>query len=179
MLISLIRILRLGPEVSLNGSPTVSPTTVALCTSLPLPPKLPSSTYFLLHCPRTTGIRHKDSNTNPLLSPPISKPNTPGTPKTSPVRMGAMIAINDGNHHFALRAFRGDGHTTFANQVRPLTCKDTLYFTETGGVLHPPYGQRATWRHSSSVRRTGKPSSNRGTYPKELWDSSTLHRSGA
>lgn len=30
MLISLIRMLRLGPEVSLNGSPTVSPTTVAL-----------------------------------------------------------------------------------------------------------------------------------------------------
>ena len=33
MLISLIKIFRLGPEVSLNGSPTVSPTTVALCTS--------------------------------------------------------------------------------------------------------------------------------------------------
>ena len=47
MLISLIRIFKLGPDVSLNGSPTVSPTTVALWTSLPLPPKLPSSTYFL------------------------------------------------------------------------------------------------------------------------------------
>ncbi len=30
MLISLMRIFRLGPEVSLNGSPTVSPTTAAL-----------------------------------------------------------------------------------------------------------------------------------------------------
>ena len=30
MLISLIRIFRLGPDVSLNGSPTVSPTTAAL-----------------------------------------------------------------------------------------------------------------------------------------------------
>jgi len=30
MLMSLIRMFRLGPEVSLNGSPTVSPTTVAL-----------------------------------------------------------------------------------------------------------------------------------------------------
>ena len=30
MLMSLMRMLRLGPEVSLNGSPTVSPTTVAL-----------------------------------------------------------------------------------------------------------------------------------------------------
>ena len=38
MLINLIRMLRLGPEVSLNGSPTVSPTTVALWASLPFPP---------------------------------------------------------------------------------------------------------------------------------------------
>jgi|GEM_PF-2595638 len=34
--ISLSRILRDGPEVSLNGSPTVSPTTAALCGSEPL-----------------------------------------------------------------------------------------------------------------------------------------------
>lgn len=30
MLMSFIRIFKLGPDVSLNGSPTVSPTTVAL-----------------------------------------------------------------------------------------------------------------------------------------------------
>lgn len=36
--ISLIRILSEGPEVSLKGSPTVSPTTVALCATDPLPP---------------------------------------------------------------------------------------------------------------------------------------------
>ena len=46
IVISLIRILIDGPDVSLNGSPTVSPTIVALCTSLPFPPKFPSSTYF-------------------------------------------------------------------------------------------------------------------------------------
>ena len=53
MLISLIRIFKLGPEVSLNGSPTVSPTTVALCASLPLPPWFPSSMNFfaLSHAP--------------------------------------------------------------------------------------------------------------------------------
>jgi hypothetical protein len=34
---SLMRMFRLGPEVSLNGSPTVSPTTVALWSSEPLP----------------------------------------------------------------------------------------------------------------------------------------------
>ena len=35
-----------GPLVSLNGSPTVSPTTAALCASEPLPPKFPASIYF-------------------------------------------------------------------------------------------------------------------------------------
>lgn len=34
---SLIRMLRAGPEVSLRGSPTVSPITAALCSSEPLP----------------------------------------------------------------------------------------------------------------------------------------------
>ncbi len=44
---TLISGLRAGPAVSLNGSPTVSPMTAALCASLPLPPKCPSSMYFL------------------------------------------------------------------------------------------------------------------------------------
>lgn len=35
MAINLIKILRLGPEVSLSGSPTVSPITAALCISVP------------------------------------------------------------------------------------------------------------------------------------------------
>lgn len=37
--ISLMRMLSDGPEVSLKGSPTVSPTMVALWLSLPLPSK--------------------------------------------------------------------------------------------------------------------------------------------
>src|SRR5215212_8581479 len=45
--ITLIRGLRAGPAVSLNGSPTVSPITVALWGSEFLPPWWPSSTYFL------------------------------------------------------------------------------------------------------------------------------------
>ena len=38
MAISLIRMLSDGPDVSLKGSPTVSPTTAALCVSEPFPP---------------------------------------------------------------------------------------------------------------------------------------------
>ncbi len=44
--ITLISGLIAGPAVSLNGSPTVSPMTVAAWASLPLPPYSPSSTIF-------------------------------------------------------------------------------------------------------------------------------------
>lgn len=37
---SLMRMLRDGPDVSLRGSPTVSPITAALCASEPLGPRL-------------------------------------------------------------------------------------------------------------------------------------------
>ena len=40
------RVLMLGPAVSLKGSPTVSPVIDALCISVPLPPRLPSSIHF-------------------------------------------------------------------------------------------------------------------------------------
>ena len=36
---TVICVLMDGPAVSLNGSPTVSPMTAALCAGLPLPPK--------------------------------------------------------------------------------------------------------------------------------------------
>ena len=38
MVMRLMRMFMDGPEVSLNGSPTVSPTTAALWASEPLPP---------------------------------------------------------------------------------------------------------------------------------------------
>jgi len=42
--ISLIKMLRLGPEVSFKGSPTVSPITAALCSSDPFLWTTPSIT---------------------------------------------------------------------------------------------------------------------------------------
>ena len=44
--ITFIRIFIAGPDVSLNGSPTVSPTTVAECVSVPLPPNYPFQRIF-------------------------------------------------------------------------------------------------------------------------------------
>ena len=65
--ITLINGLMAGPAVSLNGSPTVSPITVASWAGEPLPPWLPSSTSFLAlsHEPpelaRKTAIRVPDA----------------------------------------------------------------------------------------------------------------------
>ena len=47
VLSSLINTCSDGPAVSLKGSPTVSPTTLALCVSDRLPPYTPVSMYFL------------------------------------------------------------------------------------------------------------------------------------
>jgi hypothetical protein len=46
MAMSFNRMLSDGPAVSLKGSPTVSPTTAALCGSDPFPPRCPSSMNF-------------------------------------------------------------------------------------------------------------------------------------
>ena len=58
-LISLMRMFMAGPLVSLNGSPTVSPTTAALCGSEPLPPRMPPSIIFLAlsHAPPALAMK--------------------------------------------------------------------------------------------------------------------------
>ena len=76
ILISLIRIFRLGPDVSLNGSPTVSPVMVALCVSEPFPPKCPCSTYFFALSQAPPEFAIKIANTNPVDNPPHNKPMT-------------------------------------------------------------------------------------------------------
>src|SRR3989338_4866856 len=72
---TLINAFKEGPAVSLKESPTVSPTTAALCASLPLPPKFPSSIYFfaLSHAPPAVVIEiasRKPDAINPAKSPP-------------------------------------------------------------------------------------------------------------
>jgi len=91
-----MRMLREGPEVSLNGSPTVSPITAALWASEPLPPKLPCSMYFLAlsHAPPLFAIN--TARTNPDASAPPRSPKTPDTPSKMPVSTGAITASSDG-----------------------------------------------------------------------------------
>ena len=90
---SLIRIFNDGPEVSLNGSPTVSPTTLALCGSEPLPPRCPISMYFLALSHAPPALAMKMASAKPLVSPPVSRPMTPPTPSTSPTMTGAAMAM--------------------------------------------------------------------------------------
>lgn len=64
IVINLIRILMDGPDVSLKGSPTVSPTTAALCASLPFPLWCPSSIYFLALSHAPPALEHKNCHHN-------------------------------------------------------------------------------------------------------------------
>src|SRR5690606_36068850 len=88
ILISLIRIFRLGPLVSLNGSPTVSPTTAALWDSLPLPPRFPASMYFLALSQAPPLLLMKIARQNPLVKLPANNPTTPPTPNSMPTTIG-------------------------------------------------------------------------------------------
>ena len=64
IVISLIRMLMDGPEVSLNGSPTVSPTTAALCGSAALAAEVSFFDVLLRVIPRAACISHHDSQQN-------------------------------------------------------------------------------------------------------------------
>lgn len=50
--INLIKIFNDGPDVSLNGSPTVSPTTAALCLSEPFYPLCIQLLFVSYRCPK-------------------------------------------------------------------------------------------------------------------------------
>ena len=80
MLTSLIKMFKLGPEVSLNGSPTVSPTTPALWASEPFPPYSPVSIHFLALSQAPPALAMKIATANPQTKVPTSIPITPGTP---------------------------------------------------------------------------------------------------
>src|SRR5262245_48169322 len=96
MLISLIRMLIEGPAVSLNGSPTVSPTTAALCTSLPLPPRWPASMYFLALSHEPPALAMNSAIMTPDASEPASRPPTADLPKIRPSRIGDSTASRPG-----------------------------------------------------------------------------------
>ena len=90
---SLIKILIEGPEVSLKGSPTVSPTTAALCASDPLPPYWPVSMCFFALSQAPPLLAIIIARTNPLAAAPESIATTASNPKRTATKMGAAMAI--------------------------------------------------------------------------------------
>ena len=86
-----------GPDVSLNGSPTVSPTTTAACWSVPLPPWCPASTYFLALSQAPPAFAIMMARRKPVAMAPISSPPSASAPRTAPTAAGATMAINPGN----------------------------------------------------------------------------------
>mmetsp|Transcript_40021 Transcript_40021/g.73920 ORF Transcript_40021/g.73920 Transcript_40021/m.73920 type:complete len:324 (+) Transcript_40021:319-1290(+) len=97
MAMSFMRMLRAGPEVSLSGSPTVSPTTAALWASEPLPWTTPSktrsprSTYFLALSQAPPVLDWEMASWTPETMPPARRPQTELTPKRMPKMMGESM----------------------------------------------------------------------------------------
>jgi hypothetical protein len=73
-LISFINMLSAGPDVSLNGSPTVSPVIAALCVGEPLPPKFPASIYFFALSQDAPAFAINIASTTPEASTPTRSP---------------------------------------------------------------------------------------------------------
>mmetsp|Transcript_957 Transcript_957/g.3021 ORF Transcript_957/g.3021 Transcript_957/m.3021 type:complete len:255 (+) Transcript_957:490-1254(+) len=103
---SFITMLIAGPDVSLSGSPTVSPHTAALCSSEPLRcatgtpltrmETQPFSTYFfaLSHAPPVFDCEM--ASCTPETSAPTRRPETACTPRSAPTRIGERITSMPG-----------------------------------------------------------------------------------
>src|SRR5665647_2937385 len=96
MLMILIIGLTAGPAVSLYGSPTVSPVTAALCASEPLPPKLPSSMYFLALSHAPPPVVMEIATKMPVTMVPTSTPPSACAPSVSPTITGTATGSSDG-----------------------------------------------------------------------------------
>src|SRR5690606_7796628 len=94
--ISLIKMLSDGPDVSLNGSPTVSPTTAAAWASLPLPPWAPLSMCFLALSQAPPALAIIKASGTPVTSAPASMPPRASLPRMSPTARGMTTARTPG-----------------------------------------------------------------------------------
>src|SRR5262245_8680491 len=93
---TLISGLMAGPAVSLNGSPTVSPMTVAACASDPLPPKTPSSTSFFALSQAPPELARKTAIRTPAAMAPARNEPSGTYPKPKPITIGVSTASRPG-----------------------------------------------------------------------------------
>lgn len=108
MAINLIKIFKLGPDVSFKGSPIVSPTTEASNISFPLlsflliifpslPTKVPVSINFFVLSQAPPELLIEIANYTPLNKAPGKRPATNKGWKNTPNTIGVPITINPGN----------------------------------------------------------------------------------
>ena len=107
--ISFNKIFKDGPDVSLNGSPTVSPTTAALCASVPFFPC--SSIIFLALSQAPPALDWKIAIKTPHVVTPASRPPNISAPpipnhfSPKPTTTGTAIARSPGNTISLIDAF--------------------------------------------------------------------------
>mmetsp|Transcript_33142 Transcript_33142/g.55544 ORF Transcript_33142/g.55544 Transcript_33142/m.55544 type:complete len:285 (-) Transcript_33142:1557-2411(-) len=92
--ISLIKMFNAGPEVSLNGSPTVSPTTHALPCSVFLMPSFSQSFLPLSQAPPALDMVM--ATMHPEVMAPVSMPTRQRGPTRKPTASGASTAYAPG-----------------------------------------------------------------------------------
>ena len=84
-----------GPDVSLKGSPTVSPTTAALCASDPFLPS--DSIIFLALSQAPPALDWKIAIRTPHVVTPAKRPPSISAPPINPMATGTAIANKPGN----------------------------------------------------------------------------------
>jgi len=94
-----------GPEVSFNGSPTVSPITAALCSEDPFfltsplsSVNYPDSMYFLALSQAPPALAEEIAMETPEMRIPGRTPATAVGPKRKPTRKGVPITITAGRN---------------------------------------------------------------------------------
>ena len=98
-----MRTCRLGPAVSLNGSPTVSPTTAAACAGVPLPMtwpfssfSSPDSMYFFALSQAPPPLFSTVAKITPAIVPTMSSAASASAFSTTPTAIGASTASRPG-----------------------------------------------------------------------------------
>ena len=147
-----------GPEVSLKGSPTVSPTTAALWGSEPLPPWLPASIYFLAlsHAPPAFAINIAKANpvtSAPANSPPKASmsmnPTTNGT--TTAKEPGIIISLSEASVEIATHLAESGVTPSFPSR-RPGTSRNCR---RTSSII--AVAARPTASIVNAAKRKGRP----------------------
>src|SRR2546422_6568396 len=93
-----------GPAVSLNGSPTVSPTTAALCVGLPFPPYSPVSMNFLALSQAPPPLLSRVAMRIPAIVPTMRNDATVSAPTWNSTLKTRPTAIRSEEHTSELQS---------------------------------------------------------------------------